>query len=198
MQSIEADPRRAWLRAGVIGGCVAVAIILVWPVGSTSVLSPAGAASRDRAQRAAEQQRDQVARQLDWIVTEARSLQLVDSTRSCLTAGTACSADGMLDVDTTRVRSTALAANLAAALDPKGAAYTGGATAAVTDLARRTSGSAGAVSTALGHWLAMGCGSNVDGVPVTTTHPTGCDDLARTATGAVDDLAKTLRGWPGG
>lgn len=195
MQTTAPDPRREWLRTGAIGGCVAIAAIVLWPVSGGSALASAGAATRGRAQQAVEQQRRQVDRQVEWIVTDAHALQLADTTHACLTAGAACSSDAMLDVDTTRMRSAALAAELAATLDPKAKDYPGPSTTIGTALARRTSESATVVATTLGQWLAMGCGSNVDGVPV-TTHPDGCDDLARTAARAMDDLAMALRSWP--
>jgi hypothetical protein len=198
--TVSADTRREWLRSGAIGTCVAIAVIALWAAGRGSAFGPTAAAARggSDAQHAADLERRQVAQRIEWIVVEGAPMGASASARACLTSGPACSRDGMLDVDTTRMRTTSLGTALAEAVDPKADGYMGPSTPASTALARRAGARATAVGSLLGRWLTMGCGSStVDGTPA-VAHPAECDGLARQAIRAIDDLGVAVVAMGGG
>jgi hypothetical protein len=120
-----------------------------------------------------------------WLLGDADQLAVGGEALACVEAGGACSADGMLAVDTVRAQAASLAAALDAATDPTGDAYLGRPAAATVAQVEATGTAATQLADVLSRWLAAGCGSTVDGVPVEHRAPT-CDGLGDEALAAIE------------
>ena len=120
-----------------------------------------------------------------WLLGDAGQVAVGDEVPACVSAGGSCLADGMLAVDTVRAQAASIAAALQAATDPAGDGYLGlpsGATAARVEATERA---ATQLADVLSRWLAAGCGSTVEGLPVEHRAPT-CDALGDEALAALE------------
>jgi hypothetical protein len=136
------------------------------------------------------------AERLSWTVEDAIPLERLDVAERCVVAGAACPSDEMLEADSARAGAAALSEALSIGLDPEGPAYLGPYAPADRERGAATARAAGAAADRLQEWLASGCGSDVDGVPV-TARPAGCDELGARSVDALDGLRTALAGWAG-
>lgn len=176
------------------GGWGLIALLLVAGCGSASAGQPVRTDDA-RGDVAVSAEQSGTARRLAWVVDRSDTMATSASAAECLVAGAACSVDGMLDVDTLRLRASSLAEALTHALDPAHPGYLGRPGSAALDLAHDTVGAATRASEVLARWLHTGCGSNIDGIAV-TSHPPECDDLATDGDQAVRKLEGVLARWP--
>ncbi len=135
------------------------------------------------------------AQRLAWIVERVQPV-VADGTIACLTAGPACGWDEMTATDTTALRAASLATSLSRATEPGSAAYLGDQGEDVHALVERTVAAAAGLADELRRWLSSGCGSNVDGVEVTTPRPSECPTWAAAAQDGAARLTAALAEWP--
>jgi hypothetical protein len=174
--------------------CLLLALALATGCGAASA-GQSVRAEVPRADAAAPTELSATASRMAWIVRLSDTLGRSSPALECVAAGIACGIDDMLDVDTTRLRAGSLEDALTRALDPDDVEYLGPPGRATLDLAHRTAAAATRVADLLGRWLSSGCGSNVEGIAV-TSHPPACDDLTVSSTRAVQALESVLAGWP--
>jgi len=152
-----------------------------------------GAASAGATTQAGDPASTMANRAFGWLLSDFDVSELAPATERCLAAGPSCSADDLLDLDTTRIRLASLVEVIDDATDPSASGYLGRPDDWVTERVTGTRRAAAAAADAFGRFLSEGCAGSVDGVA--TNASAGCDSLADEARRSLSSLAAALGEW---
>jgi hypothetical protein len=130
-------------------------------------------------------------RAFSWIISSLEVTDFEDATNRCLDARALCTNDDMLDLDTTRLRLAALAAELEHAAEPADPAHLDASSVEQVTAIQRA---AGIAAEALGAFSSSGCGGSVDGVPVEEAQG-DCAAIIADAHRSLQELHSAHRGW---
>ena len=191
MATVRHNPRLHRMRVVLWATSLAIATVLISsrePTSASVELVPV-------APKASVRVGGESADRLAWVVALADPV-VAEGTLACVDAGASCGPDEMLAADTTALRAAALAVALADAVNPEGTGYLGNQSEATLRRVTRTAAAANSLAGELRRWLDGGCGSTIDGVPVTTDRPAHCEGSAPSVGAATDSLLRELRSWP--